>query len=124
MLRTILPFALAAAFLFFGYRAYLDSKPADRNQRVYNEIKEFIPYKIEKRIGGLNIINTTNDVKEKPPASQVYHRLDQLEKLWGKTHLKINGSSLMILDDDNKTVKTITLQNKSEIAYIKNFFGL
>ncbi len=124
MFNKILPFALAGGLLFFFYQAYQDSKPEYRDKRVYNEIREFIPYKIEKRVGGLNIVSTKTNVKEKPPASQIYHRLDDLEKLWGKTHLKLSGSELTILDDNNKTVKNLTLQNESEIAYIKNFFGL
>jgi hypothetical protein len=124
MLKLLLPIALAAAMLFFFYNAYQVAKPEDRNKRVYSELKEFIPYKIERRVGGLNIISTKNDVKEKPPASQIMHRLDQLEKQWGEKHLILDGNSLSVLDDENKTVKTITLQNESEIGYIKNFFGL
>ena len=124
MLKKLLPFALAAGLLFFGYQAYIDAKPEDRNKRVYQELKPYIPYKVEKRVGGLSIVSTLNDVKEKPPAAQVYHRLDQLEKLWGKDHLRVEGSTLLVLDDKNETVKTIELQNKSERLYIKNFFGI
>ena len=124
MFSKILPFALAGGLLFFGYQAYKEAKPEYRDKRVYQEIKEFIPYKIEKRVGGLNIVSTVTDVKEKPPASQVYHRLDELEKLWGKSHLKLDGNQLSILDDNNKTLKSIVLQNESEMGYIKNFFGL
>ncbi len=124
MLKKLLPFALAAGLLFFGYQAYIDAKPEDRNKRVYQELKPYIPYKVEKRVGGLSIVSTLNDAKEKPPAAQVYHRLDQLEKLWGKDHLRVEGSTLLVLDDKNETVKTIELQNKSERLYIKNFFGI
>jgi hypothetical protein len=124
MLGRILPFALAAGLMFFGYVAYQEAKPEYRDKRVYTELKEFIPYKVEKRIGGLTITSTLNDKKEKPPAAQIYHRLDQLEKLWGKSHLKLSSNTLSVLDDNNKTIKTITLQNESEISYIKNFFGL
>ncbi|HIP60626.1 MAG TPA: hypothetical protein EYH01_09390 [Campylobacterales bacterium] len=124
MLKILLPIALAAGLLFFFYQSYQESKPEAKNSRVYTELQEFIPYSLEKRFGGLTILSTKNDIKEKPPASQIFHRLDALEKLWGKTHLKLDGNSLTVLGDDNKTVKTITLQNESEIAYIKNFFGL
>jgi len=124
MWSKILPFALAAGLLFFGIEAYREAKPEYRDKRVYNELKPFIPYKIEKRLGGLSITSTQNDIKEKPPAAQVYHRLDQLEKLWGKTHLRLEEKTLIVLDDNNKTVKTITLQNSSEMGYVKNFFGL
>ncbi len=124
MLKTILPIALALGLLFFFYQSFQESKPEAKNSRVYTELKAFMPYSIEKRLGGLTILSTQNDIKEKPPASQIFHRLDELEKLWGKTHLKLNGNELSILGDNNQMVKTITLKNESEMAYIKNFFGL
>ncbi len=124
MLKTLLPIALALGLLFFFYQAYQDAKPEYRDQRIYTQLKEFIPYSIEKRFGGLTILSKEDDIKEKPPASQIYHRLDQLEKLWGKSHLKRDGDNLSILDDNNKTLKTLLLQNESERGYIKNFFGL
>ena len=124
MLKILLPVALAVAMLSFFYVAYQDAKPTEKNKKVYSELKEFIPYTLEKRFAGLTIISKNNDLKEKPPSSQVFHRLDQLERLWGQTHLKLVGDKLSVLDDENKTVKTITLQNESEMSYIKNFFGL
>ncbi len=124
MLKVILPVALALGMLFFFYNAYQEAKPESRNTRVYNELKEFIPYRLEKRFTGLSITSTKNDKVEKPPSSQVMHRFDQLEKQWGKSHLKLEGDNLSILDDDNKTLKTLILQNDSERGYIKNFFGL
>jgi hypothetical protein len=124
MLKVILPIALALGMLFFFYNAYQEAKPESRNTRVYNELKEFIPYRLEKRFTGLSITSTKNDKVEKPPSSQVMHRFDQLEKQWGMGHLLLDGNILTVLDDDNKTVKTITLQNESEMGYVKKFFGL
>ena len=124
MLKNILPLALAAGLLFFGWQAYDKAKPQERDKRVYNELKPYIPYKIEKRVGGLSITSTLNDDIEKPSAVEVYHRLDQLEKLWGKRYLRLENSQLFVLDDNNKTIKTILLQNEKELSYIKNFFGL
>ncbi|MCH9813093.1 MAG: hypothetical protein K0U47_04020 [Epsilonproteobacteria bacterium] len=124
MFKNLLPLFLAAGLLFFGYQAYDRSKPSAKNQRVYAELKPFIPYKIEKRIGGLSITSSLNDEKEKPPATQVFQRLDQLEKIWGKAHLRLEGEKLLILDSQQKVVKTIILQNSDEKAYIKRFFGL
>jgi len=124
MLKVILPIALAFAMLFFFYTAYQDAKPQSRDTRIYSELKEFIPYKLKKRFTGLTIISTKNDKEEKPPSSQVMHRFDQLEQQWGKSHLLLDGNILTVLDDNNQSVKTITLQNKSEMGYVKNFFGL
>ncbi len=124
MTKHLLPFALAAGLLFFGYQAYDAAKPEKREKRVYEELKVYIPYKIEKRVGGLSIISTLNDTKEKPPATQVYKRLDQLEKIWGKEHLRLDGEDLLVLDKDKKTLKIIKLENVEEMLYIKNFFEL
>ncbi len=124
MLKNLLPLALAAGLLFFGWQAYDAAKPQERDKRVYNELKPYIPYKLEKRVGGLSISSTLNNEIEKPPATQVYHRLDALEKLWGKRYLKLEKNQLFVLDDDNKTIKTILLQNEKELSYVKNFFGL
>lgn len=122
MLKNLLPIALAAGLLFFGWQAYSEAKPESRDKRVYAELKPYIPYKIEKRVGGLSISNTLNDNIEKPPATQVYHRLDELEKLWGKRYLKLEKNQLFVLDDNNKTIKTILLQNEGELSYVKSFF--
>ncbi len=124
MLKNLLPIALAAALLFFGWQAYDAAKPLERDERVYAQLKPYIPYKIEKRVGGLSISSTLNDDIEKPPATQVYHRLDELEKLWGKRYLKLEKNQLFVLDDNNKTIKTILLQNEKELFYVKSFFGL
>ncbi len=124
MLKNILPIALAAGLLFFGWQAYDKAKPQERDKRVYDELKPYIPYKLEKRVGGISISSTLNDEIEKPPATQVYHRLDELEKLWGNRYLKLEKNQLFVLDDNNKTIKTILLQNEQELSYIKSFFGL
>lgn len=124
MIKNLLPLMLAAGLLFFGYQAYKEAKPELRNKRVYQELKPYIPYKIEKRVGGLSISSSLNDEKEKPPASQVFKRLDQLEKMWGKEHLRLEGDKLMVLDSEKKVVKTIILQNSDEKNYIKRFFEL
>ncbi len=124
MLKNLLPLALAAGLLFFGYQAYDQAKPEYRSKRVYYELKPYIPYKIEKRVGGLSIVSSLGTETEKPPAVEVYHRLDQLEKLWGKEHLQLKGDELLVLDSQKKVIKSIKLQNEDEKSYIKNFFGL
>lgn len=124
MFKYLLPLFLAAGMLFFGYQAYQESKPSDKNSRLYSELKPYIPYKIEKRIGGLSIVSSENDIKEKPPASKVFKRLEQLEQLWAKSHLVLEGDSLRVIDENNNTLKVITLQNQEEKTWIKSYFGL
>ncbi len=40
--------------------------PEPKEERIYLAIKEYSPYKLEKRVGGLEILNTKTDTKEKP----------------------------------------------------------
>ncbi len=124
MFRVLLPIALAGGLLFFGYIAYQDAKPAAKEKRIYEELKPFIPYTLQKRVGGLSIVNRLNDNVEKPPASQVYRRLDQLEKMWGKEHLIVEGDELIVLDSNKKILKKISINSDKEREYIRDFFGL
>ena len=46
---------------------------------------------------------TDKEFKEKPSNMEVFHRLEFLEKEWGKTHIKIIDNQVAIFDD-NQTV--------------------
>ena len=123
-MRNLLIPALALAFALVGFVAYQNALPQEKNQRIYSELKPYIPYKLEKRFGGLSIVSTLSDVKEKPPASEVMKRLDQLEQMWGKEHLELKGNDLIVYDDNRKVLKTIKLQTQDEKIFVKSFFGL
>ncbi len=116
--------ALGLGFLMLAFVAFIKSQPQSRDKEVYQQLKQYIPYKIEKKIGGLRIRNTKTDEKIEPSNMEVYHVLDNLEKDWGEKHLKRDGDTLTILNDKNQTIGTITLQNDHQRAYIHNFFGL
>ncbi len=77
-----------------------ESKQAPKSQRIYQEIKKYSPYSLERRIGGFQILMEGSDVKEKPPIKEVYNRLDQLDKIWGKKYISINGDFVIIKDKD------------------------
>ncbi len=119
-----LPLALGLGFLMLALVAFIKGQPQSRDKRVYEQLKPYIPYKIEKKIGGLRIRNTKTDEKIEPSNIEVYNVLDNLEKDWGEKHLQREQNTLIIVDDNNKTIKTITLKNDHEKAYIHNFFGL
>ncbi len=123
-MNKYLGIALATAFLFLAVIAFMQSQPQSREKRVYHLLQPYIPYKIEKKMSGLFIRDTITDEKIEPSNMEVYHVLDNLEKEWGKKHLQLKNNTLIIVDDTNKTVGTITLQNDKERAYIHNFFGL
>ena len=124
-MKKYLFWALGLAFIIFGFSAYVESIPEHKNDRVYNEIKKFSPYYLDKRFGGLRILSKENEeFKEKPTNMEVFHRLDKLEKDWGKAHLKLDNQTLTIVDNNGTTQSTITLQNADEIAFVHTFYGI
>jgi hypothetical protein len=116
---------LAIGFLLLGTNAYLDSKPEAKNQRVYQEIKKYSPYYLDKRVTGLDIKSKEDkDFKESPDSMKVFHRLDKLEKEWGKKHLKLNNDTLIILNDNGEKRAAIKLQDKNEVDFVHHFYGI
>ncbi len=115
---------LGITFLFLAVVALIQSQPQHRDKRVYHILQPYIPYKIEKNMSGLFIRDTITKEKIEPSNTEVYHVLDNLEKKWGKKHLRLENETLIIVDDANKTLKTVILRNKKEKAYIHDFFGL
>jgi hypothetical protein len=122
--NKLLPIALGLGFLSLAFFAYINGQPQDRNHRVYQELKAYIPYKIEKKIGGLRIRNTKTDEKLEPSNAEVYTVLDNLEKDWGEKYLRLEENTLIVVDDENKTIRSIDLKTPDELNYIHNFFGL
>lgn len=123
MSRILLIIAFCTVFVFLGVTAMKEGMAAPKNERVYSILKKYIPYKLQKRVGGYNIISTLNDVKEEPPASQVFLRMDQLEQQWGAEHLKLENDKLMVINKDKKVVSTIQLRTKDELDWVKTFFN-
>lgn len=123
-LSKYLPIALFLAFFFAGLAAFMQSKPSHKEARVYKIIKEYSPYYIEKTFGGLKILSKTNkDFKEEPSNKDFFKRYEELEKSWGKEHLRLKGDILEIVDN-NKTLKKVKLQNQKEINFIHRYYGV
>jgi hypothetical protein len=116
--------ALGLGFFLIALVVFIRAQPQSRDTRVYHALKPYIPYKIEKKMSGLFIRNTITNEKIEPSNAEVYNVLDNLEKDWGEKHLRVQGNILTVVDDKNKTVATITLQNEHERNYIHTFFGL
>jgi hypothetical protein len=106
-----------------GFLGFKDSLPQDKNQRVYAMLQEYFPYTLEKRVGGLTIVYKDGREKEKPSNAQIFHITDTLDKEWGKEYLKIENSSLVVLDKEKKELKKIEL-NQEELIWVKEFFGI
>jgi hypothetical protein len=117
-------FGFLFAFLVMGFVAMQRAMPEAKEDRIYKAIKVYSPYKLEKRIGGLTIINKQTGIKEKPSAADVLHRVDELEKEWGKTHLRVQDSDLIVLGDNNQTIVKIFIETKKEREFLKRFYGI
>ena len=122
--KKVLIFAFFSAFLVMGILEMKRAMPHHKEERIYLEIKKFSPYKLQKRVGGLEIIDTRDDTKEKPSSAEVMLRLDEVEGVWGKSHLRVENSTLEVLDDNGSTIAKIGIENKKEREFLKNFYGI
>lgn len=110
-------------FFIIGYIALTKAMPEEKNERVYALLQPYFPYELEQRLGGFTIVYKLTGDKEKPPASEVFKRVDELDKAWGKEFLSVKNNQLNILDKEKKIIATITLQNKAELEWVKQFFN-
>ena len=117
-------FGFIAAFLVMGTLAMKRAAPDAKEERIYKEIKVYSPYTLEKRVGGLAIIDKRDGTKEKPSASEVLHRMDELDKKWGKDHLRVEENQLLIIGENNQTIAKIFIENQKERDFLKRFFGI
>ena len=124
LVKRVLIFGLLAGFLIMGIIAMDRAMPEPKQERIYKAIKEYSPYYLEKRIGGLTILSSKDeDFKEKINAAEVLHRLDELDKKWAKNHLSVENNDIIVTKDDNSTVK-IFIETPKERAFVKSFFGI
>jgi hypothetical protein len=123
LVKKVFIFVLLLGFLIMGMVSMKRALPEAKEDRIYKAIKIHSPYQVEKRLGGLTIINTVTDTKEKPSAAEALHRIDELDKQWAKTHLSVENNSVIIKKDDNSSVK-VSIQTPKERAFIKSFFGI
>lgn len=122
--KKALIFGFFTAFLILGAVSMQRAMPNAKETRIYEAIKVYGPYTIEKRIGGLTIIDKRDGTKEKPSSKEVFHRMDELEQEWGKTHLRIENNDVIVLGENNQTVVRIFLETEKERAFVKKFYGL
>ena len=120
--RQFLVIAFFAIFLFLGLMALKEGMPTDKNERVYTILQKYIPYTLEKRVGGYSIVSKETGVKEKPPAKELFLRLELLEKLWAKDFLKLDGDTLIVLDKNKKEISKILLETADEKKWVKEYF--
>ncbi|MCX6051651.1 MAG: hypothetical protein NTZ60_03975 [Campylobacterales bacterium] len=117
-------FGFFFAFLVLGVLSMKRAMPEPKEERIYKAIKVYSPYQMEKRMGGLTILNTQTGTKETPPAADVMHRLDEVEKEWGKSHLQVQNNDLLVRGENNQTIVKIFIENEKEKEFVKRFYGI
>ena len=124
-MKKYLPIALLIGFILFGLSAFFQSKPSPKNEHVYKTVQKYSPYYMDKRFGGLTIMNKEDpEFKEKPNNMTLFKEFERLEKTWAKTHLKLESNTLIILDNNGSEQGTLPLQTKEELDFAQQFYGL
>jgi len=124
-LRKYLPLALLLGFLVYGLDAFFQSRPSHKNARVYKTEQKYSPYYLDKRFGGLEILNREDpEFKEKPNNMTLFKEFERLEKLWAKTHLKLSQNNLIISDNNGTQLNTLKLQSPEELLFIQNYYEI
>jgi hypothetical protein len=124
-MKKYLPLALFLGFLFISIVTFINSKPSSKNARVYKIVKEYSPYYFQKSFGGLKILSKEDkNFKEEPENTKLFKRFEELERNWGKKHLKIKDNKLEIYDNSNKLLKTVELKTKDEVDFVHRYYGV
>jgi len=124
-IRKYLPVALFLGFLVFGISAFMQSKPSQKNERVYSTVKQYSPYYTDMRFGGIQIMSKEDpEFQEKPDNMVLFKRLDELEKAWAQKHLRIENNLLIILDNNGTQQATLPLNTEEEIKFTQQFYGI
>ena len=112
------------AFLIMGFVSMQRSMPNAKEGRIYKAIKVYSPYQLEKRMGGLTIVDSRDGRKEKPSASEVLFRLDELDKEWGGKHLKVVDTDVIVMGENNQSIVKIFIETPEERDWLKTFYGI
>lgn len=122
--KVVIITGLIIGFFLIGYNIFKDSLPEAKNERIYKELKVYMPYELEKRVGGYSIVSKITGIKEKPPASLVFKRLDELEKIWGNEFLTIEGNTIIVKNKSNEIIGKVKIESEKEKQWVKSFFQL
>ncbi len=124
-LNRYLILALTLGFFLISFNIFLSSKPDSKNKRIYKIVKNYSPYYIEKRFGGLKILSKEDSNFKLEPNNRIFFKeLKNLERKWAKKHLEIKNNKLLILDNNKTILKRVELKNKDEINFINNYYGV
>ena len=123
--RKYLPFALFLAFFTAAIVSFIEGKPSPKNARVYKAVQTYSPYYLDKRFGGIQIMNKEDkEFKEKPTNATLFQEYERLEKFWAKTHLRIEKNTLIILNNNGKQISQLTLNTPQEKDFVHQYYGI
>ena len=116
--------AIGFGFILMSFVAFQQAKPSPKAP-IYKEVKKYSPYYLEKRFGGLQIMSKEDkNFKETPNNMEIFHRLEYLEKAWGKKHLKIDKSKLTIIDNNGTNLAIIPISSEQDAQFLHRFYGI
>lgn len=122
--RKLIVFGVFTVAILMGALSMQRAMPDQKEARIYKEIQLYSPYKMEKRMGGLEILDKRDGRKEKPSNAEIFHRMDELEKEWGNKHLRIEGSNLYVIGENNQTITQIFIETPKEKEFLQTFYGI
>ncbi len=124
-LKKYLPIALAIGFFVFGFSAFLESKPSHKNARIYKNVQKYSPYYLNKRFGGIEILSKTDrEFKLKPTNMELFKEFELLESTWAKSHLKIENSTLIIVDNNQTKLFSLPIKSDKELKFLKSYYKI
>ncbi len=116
-------YILMAVFAFLSISALIVNMPEAKDKKVINKISPYFPYEITKTLGGLDLRDKRTGERLKLENAKVFLAYDHYLKEWGKNHLRLEGDTLVILDDTGKQVDSMKLDSK-DLDFVKRFFNL
>ncbi|BDY13651.1 hypothetical protein [Hydrogenimonas cancrithermarum] len=121
MFNKKIVYFLMFVFAFLSISALIVNMPEKKDAQVIEKLAPYFPYEITKTIGGLDLIDKRSGEKLKLDNAKVFLAYDDYLKKWGKTHLKIEGNRLVILDDSGTPVDSMEL-TPNQRSFIQKFF--
>ena len=121
MFNKKIVYLLMFIFAFLSISALIVNMPEKKDAQVIEKLAPYFPYKITKTIGGLDLIDKRSGKKLKLDNAKIFLAYDDYLKKWGKSHLKIEGNRLVILNDGGTPIDSMELTPKQR-SFIQKFF--
>lgn len=120
--KKALIFGFFTAFFVLGIVSLKRAMPEAKEPRIYKAIQVYSPYTLEKKIGGFYVVDKRDGSKESPSSKEVFHRLDELERIWGNEFISIDKNDVLIMGENNQTVARIYLETQKEKDFVNRFY--